>query len=84
MSSAISATVCFLFGRLLFGGCWTFSLEIDGGESFFLEGSCCFFGRFGCTILLLLKIKLLLKLYLHTIFSSGFNMQQTKLDKLQK
>jgi hypothetical protein len=27
---------------------------------------------------------LLLKLYLHTVFSSGFNMQQTKLDKLQK
>ena len=50
MSSAISVTVCFLFGRLLFGGCWTFSLEIDGGESFFLEGSCCFFGRFGCRI----------------------------------
>jgi hypothetical protein len=24
---------------------------------------------------------LLLKLYLHTVFSSGFNMQQTKLDK---
>ena len=27
---------------------------------------------------------LLLKLYLHTVFSPGFNMQQTKLDKLQK
>ena len=24
---------------------------------------------------------LLLKLYLHTVFSSGFNMQQTKVDK---
>ena len=23
---------------------------MDGGESFFLEGGCCFFGRFGCTI----------------------------------
>jgi hypothetical protein len=29
-------------------------------------------------------IIILLKLYLHTVFSSGFNMQQTKLDKLQK
>jgi hypothetical protein len=29
-------------------------------------------------------IILLSKLYLHTVFSSGFNMQQTKLDKLQK
>jgi hypothetical protein len=27
---------------------------------------------------------LLLKLYLHTVFSSGFNMQQTKLDKFPK
>ena len=26
-------------------------------------------------------ILLLLKLYLHTVFSSGFNMQHTKLDK---
>jgi hypothetical protein len=34
--------------------------------------------------LLLLLLLLLLKLYLHTAFSSGFNMQQTKLDKLQK
>ena len=25
-------------------------MEIGGGESFFLEGSCCFFGRFGCRI----------------------------------
>ena len=50
MSSAISATVCFLFGRLLFGGCWTFSLEMDGGESFFFESGGCFFGSFGCTI----------------------------------
>jgi hypothetical protein len=32
----------------------------------------------------LLLLLLLLKLYLHTVFSSGFNMQQTKLDKLQK
>jgi hypothetical protein len=31
-----------------------------------------------------LLLLLLLKLYLHTVFSSGFNMQQTKLDKLQK
>jgi hypothetical protein len=32
----------------------------------------------------LITLLLLLKLYLHTVFSSGFNMQQTKLDKLQK
>jgi hypothetical protein len=38
---------------------------------------------FGVNIILLLLL-LLLKLYLHTVFSSGFNMQQTKLDKLQK
>jgi hypothetical protein len=35
-------------------------------------------------LLNLLLLLLLLKLYLHTVFSSGFNMQQTKLDKLQK
>jgi hypothetical protein len=36
-------------------------------------------------IIIIKKLLLLiLKLYLHTVFSSGFNMQQTKLDKLQK
>ena len=33
-------------------------------------------------IKIILLLLLLLKLYLHTVFSSGFNMQQTKLDKL--
>jgi hypothetical protein len=35
-------------------------------------------------VIIIIKKLLLLKLYLHTVFSSGFNMQQTKLDKLQK
>ena len=36
------------------------------------------------TAALITLLLLLLKLYLHTVFSSGFNMQQTKLDKSQK
>jgi hypothetical protein len=35
-------------------------------------------------LVVIIIIIILLKLYLHTVFSSGFNMQQTKLDKLQK
>ena len=36
--------------------------------------------RFRCARYLI-GLLLLLKLYLHTVFSSGFNMQETKLDK---
>jgi hypothetical protein len=35
-------------------------------------------------VYIIIIIILLLKLYLHTVFSSGFNMQQTKLNQLQK